>query len=209
MASGLDVFSKRLPPVALGATHEHPGFHIALGDLATWALFVGAVFAAFIAYRAFRIQQDDSRRQTRQLERRQAENVDATWCPATSVLMLAAPIGSVSTAGRAVVVVSNNSLRPIRHVTARIEMHDGSVLKPVLVGVAVEEAEGKLEYKLFNPGARDEVGLVRRGFKYGFIFDFCPKWLGALRCGIASVASLSAPSPGKPGMVGPCALLTG
>ena len=111
--------------MAAGTATVHQ-FNFALGDLPTWALFVGALAAGLIALRQLRIQQDDSVRQTRQLERQQANDVDTTWRHATDILILANPPGSVTTAGRSVVVVENNSRRPIRDVTCWIELQASS-----------------------------------------------------------------------------------
>ena len=69
---------------AAGASNAHQ-FQVALGDLPTWALFVGAFAAALIALRQLRIQQEDSASRTQQLERQQANDVDTTWRRADDV----------------------------------------------------------------------------------------------------------------------------
>lgn len=124
-----------LTKLAAGTPTAHT-FFIALGDLPTWALFLGALVAALIALRQLKIQQDDSVRQTQQLERQQANDVDFTWCPATSVLIRTDPSSTVTTTGgRTVVVVANNSRRPIRDVSCWIELHKSSrVLEPLMLG---------------------------------------------------------------------------
>lgn len=144
---------------------------VAWGDVPTWALFVGAFAAALIALRQLRIQQDDSARLTRQLERQQADEIDFTWCPATRVLIMITPPGAMSTAGRTIVVVSNNSTRPIRYVTSHIR-RAGGIMDPVKLGVTVEnQLTSAHDYQMYDPRPGARIPLIRPGYKYGFIFD--------------------------------------
>lgn len=53
---------------------------VSLGDLPTWIAAVGGLAAAYVVLRQLAVQRADSIRQTRQLERQQANGVDVTWC---------------------------------------------------------------------------------------------------------------------------------
>jgi hypothetical protein len=146
---------------------------IAWGDVATWALFVGAFAAALIALRQLRIQQNDSARQTRQLERQQADRIDHTWRQVRSVLILSTSPLRLGTEDGAAVIVSNNSPRPIRDVTSRIELADGTTLAAIMFGVTQEmDPPSGYDYQLFNPRQGTRIPLIRPEFKYGFLFDF-------------------------------------
>lgn len=148
-------------------------FHVALGDLPTWALFLGAFVAALIALRQLRIQSDDSTRQTRQLERQQANEVDFTWRSAKNVLIVTDPPGAVKSAGRTVVVVGNNSGRPIRNVNCWIELRQtSSRLEPIMVGPIGEPTGTSFEFNFYNPRAGGQYPLMRPKTKYGFLFEF-------------------------------------
>ena len=161
----------KLTSLAAGATSSH--FNIALGDLPTWALFVGAFAAALIALRQLRIQQDDSARQTRQLERQQANYVDFSWWPAADVMILTNPPGPVTTAGRTVAVVENKSRRPISNVTCWIELEKPPRrLDAIMVGPIGEPSDPGFQYNLHNPRPGKGHPLIRPGAKYGFLFEF-------------------------------------
>jgi hypothetical protein len=163
----LVVASPTILVASTAATHK---FDIALGDLPTWALFVGAFIAAVIALRQLRIQQDDSARQTRQLERQQANDVDFTWRPAAKVMII--PPGSDEATERTVVIVENNSRRPIRDVSCWISSgQPPSRLAPLRLGPIKDSPGTNFEFSLYN--ARPETGhlLMRPGSKYGFLFE--------------------------------------
>lgn len=146
-------------------------FHIALGDLPTWALFAGAFVAALIALRQLRIQQDDSASRTRQLERQQADGVDFSWCPAASVFIV--PPGATRPAEQTVLVLDNSSRRPIRDITCWIERHQPpGKLEPLRLGVMEDRAGTRYEFTLFDPRPGTTWPLIRPGFKYGFLFDY-------------------------------------
>lgn len=149
-------------------------FDIHLGDLATWALFVGAFVAAVIALRQLRIQQDDNARQTRQLERQQANDVDFSWHRAAKVFIRANPPGSVTTAERTLVVVENNSRRPIRDVICRIELHTSNdTIKPLMLGAIGDAPSGtSFDFSLNNPRTGHRHPLMRPKAKYGFLFEY-------------------------------------
>lgn len=153
----------------LQRAHHSP--QIAWGDIPTWALFVGAFVAALIALRQLRVQQVDSARQTRQLERQQANRVDFTWTQARGVLTLP-PLPGGSGA-RAVAIVSNDSSRPIRAVTSQIRLGEGGTLDPVKTGV-VEKCTltSAHDWRMLDPQEGVRIPLIRPGFSYGFVFDF-------------------------------------
>ena len=145
-------------------------FEIALGDLPTWALFFGAFIAALIALRQLRIQQDDSARQTRQLERQQANDVDFTWRSAAKVMII--PPGTDSAAERTVLIIENNSRRPIREVNCWISVQQPpGRLQPLRFGPIKDSPGTNFEFSLYN--AKPEAGhlLMRPGSKYGFLFE--------------------------------------
>jgi hypothetical protein len=149
-------------------------FHISLGDLPTWLLFVGAIVAAGIALRQLRIQQKDSARGVRQLERQQADKVNFAWCQAGSVLFITPGNELFHCDNRsAVTLVSNGSERPIRVVTSHIRLPDGRTLDPIKLGVVTEDppSSGRT-YTMENPRHGAQAALIRPGFSYGFIFEF-------------------------------------
>jgi hypothetical protein len=158
-------------PTILGAsaatTHK---FDIALGDLPTWALFVGAFIAAVIALRQLRIQQDDSARQTRQLERQQANDIDFTWRSAAKVMII--PPGTDAATERTVVIVENNSRRPIREVTCWISLgQTPDRLAPLRLGPIRNSPSTNFEFSLYNARPETQHLLMRPGSKYGFLFE--------------------------------------
>lgn len=157
----------------ISAAAEHAQFVIALGDVPTWIAAGGGLIAAAVVVRQLGMQQTDRGRQTAQLERQLANDVDATWTPASNVLILTTPLGSVATQDRAVIVVTNKCPRPIRHVTARIELENGRVLQPIRVGVMTDNDDlSRHDYRMFNPDQRTEIPLIRPTYMYGFIFEY-------------------------------------
>jgi hypothetical protein len=157
----------------VGTAAEHAQFIIALGDLPTWIAAVGGLVAAAVVLRQLAMQQTDMARQTVQLERQLPTGVDSTWTPVSNVLILSTQPGAVNGQERAVIVVSNNCPRPIRHVTARIELDDGQVLRPIMAGVMTENQEGSsCDYTMYNPDQRTEIPLIRPTYNYGFIFEY-------------------------------------
>jgi hypothetical protein len=147
-------------------------FHVALGDLPTWALFVGALVAALIALRQLRIQQEDSGSQTRQLERQQANDIDFTWYSAAKILIRTSPPSTITTAGRTVVVVENNSRRPIRDVTCWIQLQQSpGKAMPIMLGLVGEPANASFELSLNNPYSATQYALIRPTAKCGYLFE--------------------------------------
>jgi hypothetical protein len=157
----------------ISAAAEHAQFVIALGDLPTWIAAGGGLIAAAVVVRQLGMQQTDRSRQTAQLERQLANGVDAIWTPAGNVLILTTPLGSVPTQDRAVIVVTNKCPRPIRHVTARIELENGRVLRPLMAGVMTDNEDlSRYDYRMFNPDQRTEIPMIRPTYMYGFIFEY-------------------------------------
>lgn len=149
------------------------GLHVNLGDLPTWLLFVGAFAAALIALRQLRIQADDSARATRIAERKQAESVDLTWRRGSVILALSSPLGRVIlTPSHAVVIASNNSDRPIRHVSCMIVSSTGTAVQPKYMGVIQGPLSSSHEFTLFDPQTQVVQPLLRPHFQYGFVFDY-------------------------------------
>jgi hypothetical protein len=83
--------------------------HINWGDVPTWLAVVGAFIGTGVALRQLRGQQKDIARQTKQLERQQADKVEVLTVREQPQL----------------VHVINNSLRPIRDITACIDLGSG------------------------------------------------------------------------------------
>jgi hypothetical protein len=92
---------------------------IAWGDVPTWFAVIAASAAALVALRQLLSQQMVIAQQARQLDRQQADRVDFTWCGASQVLNLS--VSAIPKDVQAVLVVANNSRRPIRDVTCWIE----------------------------------------------------------------------------------------
>lgn len=152
--------------------HVHHAFHPALGDLPTWVAVLGGAAAAYAALRQLRIQQHDSARLTRQLEREQANDVNAGWLQGDHVRPETPQPGMATTAGRAVVFVSNHSKRPIRSVTSLIRQETGPVLHPAQLGPLLSNDHPTIRYLIANPRPGTEVAVIRPKFTYGFVFDY-------------------------------------
>ena len=113
-------------------------FHIALGDLPTWGLFVGAVTAALIALRQLTIQRRDSAALNRQLIRQQANDVHTAWLDGAAVMVRSGE-QDYAAVGKAVVIVVNGSKRPIRNVNCWLETRQAggwSMVSRILIGTA-------------------------------------------------------------------------
>jgi hypothetical protein len=164
-----------LPAVIERLVAQHIGhpLQLAWGDVPTWLLFAGATVAAIIALRQLGVARDDSIRQTRQLERNQVDGVDITWHPATRVAILASARMQLDRATHAVVVITNDSHRPIHDVISQIRLPGGQLLDPVLFGVTNRQIESSgLECHLFDPRPGGPVQVIRPRYAYGFIFEF-------------------------------------
>jgi len=147
------------------ATHK-----IAWGDVPTWIAVVGAIVGAAGVLGQLHAQRKEIARQAWQLDRQQASHIALTWCAATEVQIQPAP-DPVPGAGHTVVIVSNNSSRPIRNVTCQIEPGppQGGRLDPQILQ---PEREGDpLHFTLARAGTHSPL-LFRAGSKYGFLFEF-------------------------------------
>jgi hypothetical protein len=141
---------------------------IAWGDVPTWIAVAGAIAGAAGALGQLHAQRKEIARQARQLERQQASHIALTWCAATEVQIQPAP-DPVPGAGHTVVIVSNNSSRPIRNVTCQIGRLD-----PLKVGSRDEDPppDGPLDFSVFNTMDGTNFPMLRAGFKGGFLFEF-------------------------------------
>lgn len=172
-------------------------FHIALGDLPTWGLFVGAVTAALIALRQLTIQQRDSAALNRQLIRQQANDVDTTWLDGAAVMVRSGE-EDYAAIGKVVVLVVNGSKRPIRNLYCWLETRQAggrptasrdpsgpprargsnARLMPHLHGPVTEERRINHTHAI-EPVPLSGTGIapeptLRPGFTYGFVFDITP-----------------------------------
>jgi hypothetical protein len=180
-------------------------FHIALGDLPTWGLFVGAVTAALIALRQLNIQRRDSAALNRQLIRQQANDVDMRWLDGAAV-MVRSDEEDHAAVGKAVVVVINGSKRPIRNINCWLETRQaggrstastdlsapprtrGSErLMPHLHGPVTEERRlnhtHAIEPVRLSGTGLVEVPTLRPGLVYGFVFAMTPDDVAAVDAG--------------------------
>jgi hypothetical protein len=149
------------PPV-LAATAAHHT-QIALGDIPTWLLFLGASAAALIALRQLRTQQKDIARQARQLERQQADEVGF-------VLDSAAGTGRQK---RYVARVFNGSRRPIRNVVCHLEPGPGqgrhlAAKVGEMVDWGLSHAPERRGTFVGHDGSL--VELIRAGATFSFVF---------------------------------------
>ena len=100
-----------IPVDLVAATTQHAG-KINWGDVPTWLAVFGAAAAALIAFGQLRGQRNEIARQTRQLERQQANLVD-------SAMRIETIIHDEALLDAWVVWVSNDSDRPIWNVASR------------------------------------------------------------------------------------------
>jgi hypothetical protein len=181
-------------------------FHIALGDLPTWGLFVGAVTAALIALRQLTIQRRDSAALNRQLIRQQANDVDTTRLDG-AVVMVRSGEQDYAAAGKAVILVVNNSKRPIRDVHCWLETRrarDWSTASKDLSGQPrARDSKARLMPHLHGPVTEERrlnhthavepvplsgtgiapAPILRPGLTYGFVFDMTPDDAAAVGAG--------------------------
>ncbi len=118
--------------------------HFDLGDVPTWLAVVAAAVAAAIALRQLRSQQDVIRRQTEQLERKQASRVEVRLA-ATTVLGLGFSTWSVE--------VRNGSRGPIRWLSCEILTASGVPEMPAQIAKVIYGASG-------TPEPREQRGLA-------------------------------------------------
>jgi hypothetical protein len=161
---------------------------VALGDVPTWLLVVigavgggAALWQLGLQRRQLRDQQEVIARQTRQLERAQADAIDFSWRPS-------APLGQTAEAQKEEIwmgVVHNGSRRPIRDVVCRIEPGpaQGFDLGAQGVGELVDVGMGSgASMPVFaSPKLGDRVPLIRRDAIYGFKTEIPVKGHGVAR----------------------------
>jgi hypothetical protein len=147
-------------PVVLAAHQTHA---IAWGDVPTWIAVIGAIVGAGVALWQLQGQRQEFARQTRILERSQADAVDFAWFPAEQYVIISNL--PVDPAGRSFLFVHNTSRRPIRNVTCRVETA-GQQLNAQLVGPLLPGNPPQI-----NPWAGAAIPLIRAQEKFGFLFD--------------------------------------
>ena len=150
------------------ATDAHK---IAWGGVPTWIAVIGAIVGAAAALGQLRAQRKEIARQAWQLDRQQASRIALTWCAATEVRIQAAPPDPVPGAGHTVVIVSNDSSRPIRDVSCHIEPGppQGGRLDPQNLEPAPDG--DPFDFTPARAGTHSPL-LFRAGSKYGFLFEF-------------------------------------
>jgi hypothetical protein len=152
---------------------------VAWGDVPTWlAVGVGTV-GGVAALRQLTLQRDQLRdqqavitAQTRQLERQQADAVDLTWRPGEEVK--AAETNLAYRSETTIVVVMNNSHRPVRNITARMsELATNKVIEPIKFGRIWIDGLGVSALLTFEPVIGDTAPVLAGGNNnVGFLFDF-------------------------------------
>ncbi len=126
--------------------------HFDLGDVPTWLAVVAAAIAAAIALRQLRSQQDVIRRQTEQLERKQASKVEVRLA-ATTMLGLGFSTWSVE--------VRNGSRGPIRWLSCETLTASGAPEMPVQIAKVIHGVSDSPEIRkqtgttffILRPGA--------------------------------------------------------
>jgi hypothetical protein len=140
-------------------------FAVNWGDAPTWLAVVVASVGGWIALRQLRDQQDVIRRQTIQLERRQAEQIGFSWEPTGHVNET---VDDLIWMG----VVRNDSRRPIRDVICRVQPDPGQRFDLEALGV-IEIADVGIASNVsapvhVHPRLDRMVPLIRPGSRFGF-----------------------------------------
>jgi hypothetical protein len=149
--------------------HRHA---VAWGDVPTWLAFSAAGTAAFVALRQLRGQQRDIERQTRALERQQADTVGFS-SEAAGLMTLVSSITDIPTETGTplyMIVVGNSSSRPIRNVICRIKPESNQSYD--LATQRVAGPKKITDYSLIWTDVReaDRVPLIPAMSK--FVFEF-------------------------------------
>lgn len=163
-------------------------FHLALGDLPTWGLFIGAVAAALITLRQLTIQRRDSAALNRQLIRQQADDIDTTWLDGSAVMVRSDADGDSMAVGKVVVVVSNGSKRPIRTLHCWLETRGSKErLMPLGHGPVTEDRRVNRTHAIetvpLSGTGLARAPVLRPGSTYGFVFEMTPEDVAALSAG--------------------------
>lgn len=161
-----------MPLMPLRALPWHHWIHvIKWGDFPTWLAVVGGGLAAVVAVRQFG-------RQTRQLERRQAERIDVRLRDDGPVPDGAPPRQRPDPYDEDAcynAVVSNNSPRPILRAACRIEVPGRGSLPAWRVGQAIEVSGpmyGGRRWLLHDGRDRPAVEIIRAEDSASFVFPF-------------------------------------
>ena len=136
--------------------------YVSWSDLPAWLTFIAAALAFSLAYWQFR-------KQTLQLQRRQANDIDSFWARTPDISVPNTPIFSP---GHAFVVVENKSGRPIRNVTCKIRLGSGPSVDPTMIGPATRPNPANPHRLTLNtscPGA--EAKVIRAHDTFGFWFE--------------------------------------
>jgi hypothetical protein len=159
--------------------YEGVRFVVAWGDVPTWLAVAVATVGGAAALRQLKLQRDQLRdqevviaAQTRQLERQQADSVDLGWRPGEEVQ--AAGTNLKYTPQSTIIVVSNNSHRPIRDIAARMgELNTNRIIEPHKVGRLWIDGQGVSASWTFEPATGGNAPVLAGGNNHvGFLFDF-------------------------------------
>jgi hypothetical protein len=148
------------------------------GAIATAVLAIGAGFTVYYARNAFQAQseevrllqrqvnaqQADAERFALQLERQQADAVGVRWRPGHSVKNSASP--DLTYSGR-VMIVENKSERPIRDVTCRVLLADGTAVEPAGHGLYWADGLRDRPGPLMDPGGGVSIAVLRPNWDCG------------------------------------------
>jgi hypothetical protein len=154
-------------------------FHVNLGDLPTWLGVLAASVAAAFVFLQLRaqmlqlaVQQDELARQLRVIERQQADQVDLLCSFGRSIMFLISKDSGLSVPrdDQQVLLVRNQSSRPIRDLNCASEGADGSALWPIGVGIVQDRTE-QGDSSVVIPKPARTAKLVRPGDLYAFVFD--------------------------------------
>jgi hypothetical protein len=142
---------------------------INLGDLPTWLGFIAAAIAAYFVYGQLKGQRAEIGRQTRQLERQQADQIDVMLHGDDAV---PPAVGQAKNNPNWMVYITNNSRRPIRDITATMMPEIGmdsveatQIANIVTVTIGDSKPVSAI-YKVILPA----VTLLRAGKAAGLVF---------------------------------------
>ena len=166
-----------ISPVLLAAsTTASHGLGINWGDVPTWLAVAAASFAGWIALRQLRQQQEDIARQTRQLERQQADMIDLLLRTSTVI-----PPGiDLPAAGKPghkrcyMAEVTNRSTRPIREVICWLDIGNNQKAVASKVGEFAQYgiASSASGAAYLGKDGLNRAYLIRAGQTFGFAFPF-------------------------------------
>lgn len=147
--------------------------HVNWGDVPTWLATAGAFIAAGAALWQLRLQRIQLADETRVREREQANAVDVTIDSANAGIIIKTPEDKNDRVR--VVQVANNSNRPIRDLTCRMEGvkdNDESTGRMPASAYGVYSQVGSQKAIFGIEKGENKAPLVRAGAEVGFVWSF-------------------------------------